>query len=258
MNFKEFTKEWLHKLNPLQASIIFNKVKWSQEKLVNGMLIEYDGDAIDKSSVIYQVAPDGAKSLLPDGQYKTKDNVLFVLTDGKVSSVEDTNITSDLPTNDQPIKQAQSSETIKDQSNMNLPIKKPLKAAPAKVAPVKAEEMASDVAAPADDSTDETDETDDASEDATSVQEILEQALAPITAALQQIIATIGGTTEMAKETKTELSKVKETVTKLAEESAPEKKETKEVKNHFSRKPFVEPSESRSFQILKNGFTNKK
>lgn len=248
MNFADFSK---------RAKAIFAKIKWSQEQLVNGMLIEYDSDQIGKSSIIYQVSPDGEKSLLPDGQYKTKDGCLFVLTDGKVSSVEDVSNTPAKPVSKDPVKQAQSSQNSKEDEDksdteMNIPLKKPA----AKVAPVKAdaaEEMASDVATPETDTTGAADDT----EDQASLQEVLTEALAPITAAINQILSALGSTTEMAKETKTELSKVKETVTKLADEPAPEKKETKVINNPFNKQFPEDVAETQTYKVLKAGSVKK-
>ena len=53
MNFLEVVKKAKH---------LFSLVKWSQEQLANNMLIEYDGEQIEHSSVIYLVSPDGEKS----------------------------------------------------------------------------------------------------------------------------------------------------------------------------------------------------
>lgn len=249
----------LSELLKIATKAIFAKIKWSQEQLINGTLIEYDGEEIDKSSIIYQVSPDGAKSLLPDGQYKTKSGCLFVLTDGKVSSVEDNNTAYTQPVNNEPVKQAQSAATPEElntqNTEMNIPIKKPATKVAAPVTPVKADEveqMATDTAAPAD-----APESDDSAEDATSVQEIVEQALAPITAALQQILATLGSTTTMASETKAELSKVKETVTKLADEPAPEKKEIKTITNPFNKSFPDDLSETATYKVMKAGAVKK-
>lgn len=206
---------------------LFSKIKWSQKQLVNGMLIEYDGDTIDKSSIVYLVSPDGAKSPLPDGQYKTKEGVLFELTDGKVSSVEDNNFSQPAP-----IKQAQSgveeenTNTNPMSTNQEIPLTE-----------VKAtEETVSEIPV---------------KEDSTLFIEAFSKALAPINEALQKILSTIGTTTAMAEETKTELSKVKETVTKLAEDPAPEKKEVKIVSNPFASETPSDISETATYKIMK-------
>jgi hypothetical protein len=230
MTFSDFTK---------RAKALFSQIKWSQEQLVNGMLIEYDGDSIGKDSVIYLVSPDGEKSPLPDGQYKTKSGCLFVLTDGKVSSVEDTNTNTSQPASKEPIKQAQSAVTPDTEAQSTTNMNSNTQTAEVK-ADAATEDLASDVATPAPDAT----------QPDTSIQDALTAALAPINAALQQILSVIGGTTEMAKETKAELSKVKETVTKLAEEPAPERKAEKVITNPFASNVPKDIKESRTYQIL--------
>lgn len=66
---------------------IFSQIKLSQEQLSDKSLIQYDGEAIAQGSVVYLIATDGSSSVLPDGDYVTKDNTSFTITDGSVSKV---------------------------------------------------------------------------------------------------------------------------------------------------------------------------
>lgn len=71
-----------------KAKAIISSVKLTQEPLVDGTLIQYDTDSIELNEPVYLC--DGASdwSLLPDGKYKTKNGVEFVITDGVVAGVD--------------------------------------------------------------------------------------------------------------------------------------------------------------------------
>lgn len=91
-----------------QIAGILKQVKLTQEPLTDGSLIQYDGeDGIKEGQPVYLA--DGAQdwSLLPDGSYKTKDQVNFTVEGGLVSAVNAIGEIKDT-TASGPVKQAQS------------------------------------------------------------------------------------------------------------------------------------------------------
>jgi len=287
MNFLEVVKKAKH---------LFSLVKWSQEQLANNMLIEYDGEQIEHSSVIYLVSPDGEKSPLPDGQYATKSGTIFTITDGSVSSVDQKGQVK--PESKEPIKQAQSKENPEygdveyadpgyqqdKQKRYPIDTEEHIRAAwnyinkgdngskysadqlqkikdkiitawkdkIDKEGPPSAEsksnpmsdnkEIKADEQAPVEDPKEESQET-------ASIGEQITAALAPVLEAINQLKESLQGTEDMAKSTKSELSKIQETVEKLAAQPADIPKETKEIKNPFSS-TTSDLKESRAYKIL--------
>lgn len=71
-----------------KAKAILSAVKLTQEPLIDNSLIQYDTDEITQGEVVYLCDGAGDWSILPDGKYQTKQNVKFVITDGIVTSVD--------------------------------------------------------------------------------------------------------------------------------------------------------------------------
>jgi hypothetical protein len=281
-----------------KAKHLFSLVKWSQEQLVNGMLIEYDGDVIDQASVIYLVSPDGEKSPLADGQYVTKSGTIFTITDGSVSSVDQKGQTPQESAG--PTLQAQSKDNppygdveyadpgyqedkvkrypidtaehiraawnyINKEENSSKYSSEDLQKIKDKIISAWKDKIEKDGPPsaeskpnPMSDKKDElkaepaTPVVEDPKEEAQETASIGQQitaAIAPVLEAINQLKESLAGTQDMAKSTKEDLSKVQETVEKLAAQPADIPKETKEIKNPFSSTKS-DVKESRTYQIL--------
>ena len=98
--------EALHK-----ARLLLSKVKLTKEPLSDDSTIQYDGDKVEVGAAVYAIDAVGDQSVLPDGSYKTKAGVAFVIKDGVVESVDDSGAKKEDASKDEPVVQTQSKET---------------------------------------------------------------------------------------------------------------------------------------------------
>jgi hypothetical protein len=101
-------------LKAIKALLTGVKLDFAQQPLVNGSLIQYAGDEIEKDEVVYITTGEGNWSVLPDGEYKTRKGDTFTITNGTVSDVK---VEPDPVEDDdkkKPVKQAQAKAEDKD------------------------------------------------------------------------------------------------------------------------------------------------
>lgn len=210
-----------------KVKALLGAVKLTQTQLSDKSLIQFDGDEIEKSSVVYLIDAAGNLSVLPDGIYQTQDGLKFTVQFGTVTNVDDSKAAP--AKEDTPVLQAQSKA----------------KAPAAEPAP-KAETPA-DTDDSEDDSEDDEDENPDADADAKQTQALIDAALAPIVAQIQAIQEAISQSTEMTKKTQTALSAISDAVAVISKEPAAKPIE-KEV-NPF-KKVSEDEKETRLYKIL--------
>jgi hypothetical protein len=93
------------------AKALLEGVKFKQDQLVDGSIIQFETDTIENGETIYLVDGAGDFAQLPDGAYLTKTHVNFTITDGQVSDVTGK---STEQTQNGPVKQAQAATGPED------------------------------------------------------------------------------------------------------------------------------------------------
>lgn len=89
-----------------KAKAILSGVKFSNEILVNGSIIQFDTDKLEAGTSVFMTDGSGDFSILPNGDYLTKTQINFTVTEGIISSVKGLSNVQPVDTN-QPQKQAQ-------------------------------------------------------------------------------------------------------------------------------------------------------
>lgn len=94
----------LRGLKKIQASL--TSLKLARFTLSNGDTIETDSENITSGNQVFLKSASGDYSLLPDGSYLTKENLSFTIKEGLVETVSTTEQAKEVST--EPIEQAQS------------------------------------------------------------------------------------------------------------------------------------------------------
>jgi hypothetical protein len=179
-----------------KCKALLSSVKLTQETTDGGLVIQYDGDALEVGVVVYVQNEAGDWAVLPDADYVLESGTKFTVFEGIVTSVE------------QPTTEAKVEETATVEASAETVVEE-------KVTP--------------------------------TVDEIVDQKLAPVLAALEAIKTQLSAHTENLNKTQSALSTVSDTVVLLSKQPAATPAQS-EV-NAF-RKPSKDITESRAYQIM--------
>lgn len=179
----------LRAIQKIKASL--SSLKLGTDILDNGDSIEFDGENIVSGNQVFLKSASGDYSILPDGSYLTKSNITFTVKDALVESVNTSTETTPPKTEStEPVLQAQS-----------------------KVEEVEVTEVKADAAEITPTVTVDIQDLIDSS---------IQEALAPLYDLVNQLTSALMMCTKKSEEAETLLSKVNETVNKIAKMPAAE------------------------------------
>lgn len=85
-------KSTLEKIKMLLSGV---KTKMSKAELVEGIVIEYEGDSIAVGGDVDVILEDGERADAPDGEHETVDGIVFVTEDSVVTEIKEVEVSEE-------------------------------------------------------------------------------------------------------------------------------------------------------------------